>query len=509
MGSPLPPTTVSSALAILLVTTSVLTRTALPPPLRPTGLGNPPPARRLSLGPPPSHRSSSRGSSSSSTNSAYHPHLPPTPPITPPTAIPFGNPASPFVSPQQYQQPHPQRHSNSSSSSSASSLTSNNNNSNSTNNNSHHLPQPGAVASRFSPPQQNSHSQGLPARHLAAGGGVGLPLQAVHQQTYHPQHHTFAPHSRPSHPLSPNPSPHQGNPHQYSHPYSQAGAYDDLQQSLVQEQLPQHISQAGILSAAGEQDWRLLQNYPYTNLDVAVSPTTQSSWEEHTQRMTPPEAVDGNASTHRHPQMDRGAMTHRFHSTHPHSPTHQHSLGNEHSDLTATAATMMHSGAQVQPGHRPHHPQQEAPPRGPSTSTGPNPVLSLVASQSWNYAMTQQLQMHPPPEHFFPYPAPPGLPQHLAGSQPQALGQQQHLQAMPDEWLAAMNPSQSQQAPFHLQDPRLYRPDGEAHPLSPMSAYSNTDLPPHQAHRRSGASPPMIKYESPSLLVSQLPLLPE
>ena len=36
------PTTVSSALALLLVTTSVLTRTTLPPPVRPAGHGNPP-----------------------------------------------------------------------------------------------------------------------------------------------------------------------------------------------------------------------------------------------------------------------------------------------------------------------------------------------------------------------------------------------------------------------------------------------------------------------------------
>ena len=86
--SPLPPTTVSSALALLLVTTFVLTRKTLPPPVRSAGHGNPP-MRRLSLGPAPSYRSSSNN-----TNTVP---LPPTPPITPPSVIPF-------VSPQQ---PHP------------------------------------------------------------------------------------------------------------------------------------------------------------------------------------------------------------------------------------------------------------------------------------------------------------------------------------------------------------------------------------------------------------------
>ena len=59
MHSPLPPTTVSSALALLLATTFDLTRKTIPPPVRPAGHGNPP-MRRLSLGPsPPSYRSSS------------------------------------------------------------------------------------------------------------------------------------------------------------------------------------------------------------------------------------------------------------------------------------------------------------------------------------------------------------------------------------------------------------------------------------------------------------------
>ena len=74
-------------LALLLVTTSALTGTALPPPMRSTGNGNSP-MRRLSLGPPPSYRSSSNNNTVS---------LPPTPPITPSSVIPF-------VSPQQ---PHP------------------------------------------------------------------------------------------------------------------------------------------------------------------------------------------------------------------------------------------------------------------------------------------------------------------------------------------------------------------------------------------------------------------
>ena len=87
--SPLPPTTVSSALAFLLVTT-ILTRRALPP-VRSAGHGNPP-MRRLSMGPPPSH-------SSSSSNNTNTVPLPPTPPITLPSVIPFVTP----------QQPHPLR----------------------------------------------------------------------------------------------------------------------------------------------------------------------------------------------------------------------------------------------------------------------------------------------------------------------------------------------------------------------------------------------------------------
>ena len=92
----------------------------------------------------------------------------------------------------------------SSSNSSASSHTSNNNTINS-----HHPPHSRAVASRFSPPLQNSHSQALPGRHLAAGGGAAHQLQAVQQhqqqQTYHPHPHSLVPHSRPSLPLSPIP----------------------------------------------------------------------------------------------------------------------------------------------------------------------------------------------------------------------------------------------------------------------------------------------------------------
>ena len=145
---------------------------------------------------------------------------------------PFVTLASPFVSPQQ---PHPlhhqQQHQNNSSSnnSSASSHTSNNNTTNS-----HHPPHSRAVASRFSPPLQNSHSQALPGRHLAAGRRAAHPLQAVlqkqqqqQQQTYHPRPHSHVPHSRPSLTLSPNSSPHQAGP-QYSQPASQPVAYDGI-----------------------------------------------------------------------------------------------------------------------------------------------------------------------------------------------------------------------------------------------------------------------------------------
>ena len=174
----------------------------------------------------------------------------------------------------------------------------------------------------------------------------------------------------------------------------------------------------------------------------------------------------------------------------------------------AAAATMMHSAAEgyAQPGHRPRLPQRDAPRlRAPI-----KPAFNLVGSLPWKSVMTtQQLQMHPLPDHFYPYQAHQGPPPHLAGSHPQALTQQQQQQ-MPDEWLAAaMNPSQSQQQALFLQDHRHYRQDVEAHPLTPTSAYSSSDLPPHPVHRRSGASPPMIKYESPSLHVNQLPLLPE
>ena len=206
------------------------------------------------------------------------------------------------------------------------------------------------MASRFSPLLWNSHSQALPWRYLAAGGGAAHPLQAVQQhqqqQTYHPHPHSLVPHSRLSLPLSPNPSPHQGGP-QHSQPFSQAVDYDVLQ-------LPPHIAPADFLSgavSAEDLDWHLSQSFQYPTLDVAVSPTTQSSWgEEHTQRMMPPEAVgagDASGSTHRHPPMDPGsATTHRFHSTHPRSPTQPQSLGSVHLDLTAVtvaAGTMMHS----------------------------------------------------------------------------------------------------------------------------------------------------------------------
>ena len=83
--SPLPPTAVSSALALLLVTTFVLARKTLLPPVRPAGHGNSP-MRRLSLGPAPSYRSSSNN-----TNTVP---LPPTPPITPSSVIPFVTPSS-------------------------------------------------------------------------------------------------------------------------------------------------------------------------------------------------------------------------------------------------------------------------------------------------------------------------------------------------------------------------------------------------------------------------------
>ena len=247
----------------------------------------------------------------------------------------------------------------------------------------HQQPSPTALeggGQSFLPPLQKSHSQALPGRHLAAGRGAAHPLQAVQQhqqqQTYHPHPHSLVPHSRPSLPLSPNPSPHQAGP-QYSQPFSQAVEYDVLRPPLVPEQLPPHISPAGILSgavSAEDLDWHLSQSFQYPTLDVVVSPTTQSSWEEeHTQRMTPPEAVgagDASGSTHRHPPMDPGsATTHRFHSTHPRSPTQPQSLGSAYLDLTAVtaaAATMMHSdvlGGRCSPttahafrsGRRPSH----------------------------------------------------------------------------------------------------------------------------------------------------------
>ena len=84
--SPLPPTTVSSTLALLLVTMFVLTRKTLLPPVRPAGHGNSP-MRRLSLGPAPSYRSSSNNTNTVS--------LPPTPPITPSSVIPFVTPQQP------------------------------------------------------------------------------------------------------------------------------------------------------------------------------------------------------------------------------------------------------------------------------------------------------------------------------------------------------------------------------------------------------------------------------
>ena len=74
--------------ALLLVTTFVLARKTLPPPVRPAGHGNPP-MRRLSLGPAPSYRSSSNNTNTVS--------LPPTPPIAPSSVIPFVTPACPFV----------------------------------------------------------------------------------------------------------------------------------------------------------------------------------------------------------------------------------------------------------------------------------------------------------------------------------------------------------------------------------------------------------------------------
>ena len=231
------------------------------------------------------------------------------------------------------------------------------------------LPSPAELALPGAP--RPSSSSGRGSRPPTAGG----PTTSV--TTDLPYSSSFARTTLP--PLSsvvPQSSPHQAGP-QYSQPFSQAVEYDILRPPLVPEQLPPHISPASILSgavSAEDLDWYLSQSFQYPTLDVVVSPTTQSSWEEeHTQRMTPPEAVgagDASGSTHRHPPMDPGsATTHRFHSTHPRSPTQPQSLGSVHLDLTAVtaaAATMMHSdvlGGRCSPttahafrsGRRPSH----------------------------------------------------------------------------------------------------------------------------------------------------------
>ena len=114
---------------------------------------------------------STRGHNASQHNNAVQCHLPhtadapstsPLPPtmtsntanITPPSVISFVSMAKSLRVPRQ---PHCLQHN-----SSASSHTSNASN--------HDLPHPGAVASHFSPPLQDSHSQVLSGRHLAAGG---------------------------------------------------------------------------------------------------------------------------------------------------------------------------------------------------------------------------------------------------------------------------------------------------------------------------------------------------
>ena len=231
------------------------------------------------------------------------------------------------------------------------------------------LPSPAELALPGAP--RPSSSSGRGSRPPTAGGPTtsvttDLPYSSSSARTTLPPLSSVVPQS----------SPHQAGP-QYSQSFSQAVEYDVLRPPLVPQQLPPHISPAGILSgavSAEDLDWHLSQSFQYPTLDVVVSPTTQSSWEEeHMQRMTPPEAVgagDASGSTHRHPPMDPGsATTHRFHSTHPRSPTQPQSLGSVHLDLTAVtaaAATMMHSdvlGGRCSPttahafrsGRRPSH----------------------------------------------------------------------------------------------------------------------------------------------------------
>ena len=94
-----------------------------------------------------------------------------------------------------------------------------------------------------------------------------------------------------------------------------------------------HISQAGFLSE--DLVWHLSQSFPYTTLDVAVSPTIQSSGGvAYMQRTTLSEVEDASASLHKHPPTPSGGSG----LSNDSSSLANTSLGDGHSDLTAVSA---------------------------------------------------------------------------------------------------------------------------------------------------------------------------
>lgn len=127
--------------------------------------------------------------------------------------------------------------------------------------------------------------------------------------------------------------------------------------------------------------------------------------------------------------------------------------------------------------------------------------------------MQMQTQMQ---GHFYPYQAHHVPPQHLAQQQQQAQAHHQQMHAPPHHHRHALSPSEEEEAYMRS----LVAMNQQHHPhMFQLQDYpqgmDHRGVEAQQQHqylaeqRRTAASPLMIKYESPSLLPSQLPLLQE